>query len=606
MEEVRVGVFVCHCGSNIGGVVDVPAVVEHARRLPHVAYAEDNLYSCSEEGLSSLKQCIRDHCLNRVVVAACTPRTHEPLFKDACQESGLNRYLFEFVNIREHCSWIHSRAREAATEKAKRLIRMGVAKACLLEPQEEAESEVIPAALVIGGGIAGMTAALNLARQGFQVHLVEKEAQLGGRLLWINRLCPADEEAARLIGPIIREVEEHERITLHKPAIVNEVSGYIGNFTVVVNPEPTNPESTNLRTFDVGTIIVATGADVLQPVGMYGYGQFPNVLTQLELEQVFVDSETGKLVDSETGKFVDSETGKVKPTTNLPIYESTSLRIYESTSLPRSVVMINCVGSRVPERPYCSRVCCMTSLKNATQLQRWNPDAHVYVLHRDLLTPGVEFERYYRRAMEAGVRFLRYEPEHLPQIVGNGRAEEVVVWDVLRGHELHLPVDLVVLTTPLISNSDNETISRLLKVPLGESGFFLEAHVKLRPVEFATDGVYVCGTARWPADVSESITQAYAASSKAAIPMRAGVVTAEAITAFSDPARCTGCGTCVVTCPYSAIELQAQENGQQVAWVNVVQCKGCGGCVAACPNGAMQQRGFTDQQVLRMIEVCAM
>ncbi|MBE9506479.1 MAG: CoB--CoM heterodisulfide reductase iron-sulfur subunit A family protein [Chloroflexi bacterium] len=610
MEETRVGVFVCHCGTNIGGVLDVPAVVECARMLPYVAHAEDNLYSCSEEGLSSLKQSIREHHLNRVVVASCTPRTHERLFKDACEEAGLNRYLFEFVNIREHCSWIHSRAGEAATEKAKRLIRMGVAKACLLEPQEEAESEVIPAALVIGGGIAGMTAALNLAHQGFRVHLVEKEAQLGGRLPRINRLCPTDEEAAGFVEPMIQDMEGHRQITLYMPATVKDVGGYVGNFQVTV------AAGDGERTFDVGTIIVATGADVLQPAGMYGYGQFPNVLTQLELEEVLVNWETGKPVDWETGELVNRETVEQveKPTTDLPAYQPANLPTYQSTNLPNNVVMINCVGSRIPERPYCSRVCCMTSIKNATRLKRRNPESHVYVLHRDLLTYGVEFEQYYRRAMETGVRFLRYELEHPPQVVGDGCAEEVVVWDALRGQELRLPVDLVVLTTPLIPGQDNETISRLLKVPLGESGFFLEAHVKLRPVEFATDGIYVCGTARWPADVSESVSQAYAASSKAAIPMRAGVVTAEAITAFSDPARCMGCGTCVVICPYGAIELQAQEDGRpfgvaqgrQVAWVNVVQCKGCGGCVAACPNGAMQQRGFTDQQVLRMLEVCAM
>lgn len=559
MSEIRVGVFVCHCGTNIGGVVDIPTVVEYTRTLPNVAHAEDNLYSCSEEGLSSLKQSIHEHRLNRVIVASCTPRTHEPLFKNACEEAGLNRYLFEFVNIREHCSWIHSRVGEEATEKAKRLIRMGVAKACLLEPQEEAESMVIPAALIIGGGIAGMTAALNLARQGFQVHLVEKEAQLGGRLLRINRLCPTDEKASDLIGPIVQEVEEHERIALHVSATVNEACGYVGNFQITVAADDGE------HMFEVGTIVVATGADVLQPVGMYGYGQFPNVLTQLELEDRL----------------------KTEP----PVIEG--------------AVLINCAGSRIPERPYCSRVCCMTSLKNATQLKKLNPDANIYVLHRDLLTYGVEFERYYRKAMKDGVRFLRYDLENPPQVVGDGRVESVVVWDALRGRELHLPVDMVVLTTPLVPNSDYETISRLFKVPLGESGFFLEAHVKLRPVEFATDGVYVCGTARWPADVSESVSQAYAASSKASIPMRAGMVTAEAITAFSDPALCTGCGTCVITCPYHAIELQTLEAGRQVAQVNMVQCKGCGSCVAACPNGAMQQRGFTDQQILRMLEVCA-
>jgi heterodisulfide reductase subunit A len=558
LSEPRVGVFVCHCGTNIGGVVDVPAVVEFARALPHVAHAEDNLYSCSEEGLSSLKQSIHEHHLNRVVVASCTPRTHERLFRNACEEAGLNRYLFEFVNIREHCSWIHNLEPEQATDKAQRLVRMGVAKACLLEPQQEAESEVIPAALVIGGGIAGMTAALNLAYQGFQVHLVEKETQLGGRLLHLNRLCPTDEEAEGFIEPVIREVQGHERITLHFPASVKGVSGSVGKFQVTVAVEDGE------RLFDVGVVIVATGADVLQPVGLYGYGQFPNVLTQLELEE----------------------------------------QLEKGLAEVGGAVLINCVGSRIPERPYCSRVCCMTSLKNATQLKERNPEALIYVLHRDLLTYGVEYERYYRQAMKIGVRFIRYDLHHPPQVIGDGRAEAVVVRDALRGRELRLPADLVVLTTPLIPRPDNETISHLLKVPIGESGFFLEAHIKLRPVEFATDGIYVCGTARWPADISESISQAYAASSKASIPMRTGKVTAEAITAFCDLTRCTGCGTCIVTCPFNAIELQALEDGRQVASVNLVQCKGCGSCVAACPNGAMQQRGFTDQQVLRMLEVC--
>jgi heterodisulfide reductase subunit A len=559
LSESRVGVFVCHCGTNIGGVVDVPAVVEFARTLPHVAHAEGNLYSCSEEGLSFLKQSIREHHLNRVVVASCTPRTHEPLFKNACEEVGLNRYLFEFVNIREHCSWIHSRDSEAATEKAKRLIKMGVAKACLLEPQEEVESEVIPSALVIGGGIAGMTAALNLAYQGFQVHLVEKKTQIGGRLLHLYRLCPTDENAAEWIEPVIEEVKAHKRIVLHMPATVKEVNGYIGNFQITLETEDGE------YTFEVGTIIVATGADVLHPFGLYGYGQFPNVLTQLELEEQLI-----------TG-----------------------------SSEVETVVMINCVGSRIPERPYCSRVCCMQSLKNAIQLKKQNPKAQIYVVHRDLLTYGVEFERYYRKAMKIGVRFLRYELEHPPQVIGEGHAEVVVVQDALRGKELLLPADLVVLTTPLIPGPDNQMLSHLLKVPLDESGFFLEAHVKLQPVEFATDGIYVCGTARWPADIPESISQAYAASSKAVIPMRAGAVTAEAITAFSDWALCTGCGTCVTCCPYNAITLQQMNGGRQVSWVNTVQCKGCGSCVVACPNGAMQQRGYTDEQVLQMIEVCA-
>jgi heterodisulfide reductase subunit A len=548
-EKARVGVFVCHCGANIGGVVDVPAVAEYARGLPFVAHAEDNLYSCSEEGLGSLKESIREHRLNRVVVASCTPRTHELLFRGACEEAGLNRYLFEFVNIREHCSWIHSREQEAATIKAKRLVRMGVAKACLLEPQVEAESSVVPAALVLGGGIAGMTAALNLARQGFAIHLVERRDRLGGRLNSLHRLCPTDRSAAELVEPLVRAVEDHPRITVHRGAEVSEVDGYVGSFRARIGE----------AAVEVGTVIVATGAEVLKPEGMYGYGRFENVLTQLELEQ----------------------------------------RLRSDPPQVEGAVSIHCVGSRIPERPYCSRVCCMTSIKNSTQLKRLNPGARVFVLHRDLLAPGVESERYYRQAMEVGVRFLRYDPERPPEIRGDGRAREVVVADALRGRELRLPVDLVALATPLIPAPGNEAVSRLLKAPLGESGFFLEAHVKLRPVEFATDGVFLCGTARWPADVSETVAQAAAAAAKAAIPMRAGVVAAEAITAYSDSAKCTGCGTCIGTCPYTAIE---RREGK--AFVITVQCKGCGCCVAACPNGAMQQRGYTDEQVLTMLEVC--
>lgn len=556
-EEIRVGVFVCHCGSNIGGVVNVPEVVEYARGLPSVAYAEDNLYSCSEEGLHSLKDSIREHNLNRVVVASCTPRTHEPLFRNACEEAGINRYLFEFVNIREHCSWIHYQGGDPVTNKAKRLVRMGVVKSLFLQPQNEIESGVVPAALVIGGGVAGMTATLNLARQGFRVHLIEKEAQLGGRISQIKRLYPTNIGAEEVIGPLIQEIENHKLIQLYMPASVNNISGYVGKFQATINA------GTRDQLLDVGMIIVATGSDILEPKGLFGYGSYANIITQLEFEKL-------QKKDHVT---------------------------------PDKVVFINCVGSRIPERPYCSRVCCMTSLKNASLVKEQNPKSKVYILHRDILSYGVDYENYYRRAMELGIRFIHYTQEDPPQVEGDTLAKEIVVQDSLRGHVLRLPVDLVVLSTPMIARQDNPVISRLLKAPLGGAGFFLEAHVKLRPVEFATDGIFVCGTSRWPADISESIAQGYAAASKAAIPMRAGIVTAEAITAFSDASRCEGCGTCLATCPYNAIETQISDSGKQIAHVNLVQCKGCGCCVAACPNGAMQQRGYTDEQILQMISV---
>lgn len=561
--QPRIGVFVCHCGSNIGGVVDVPAVAEYAQSLPGVAHVEANLYTCSEDGLGCIKDAIREHDLDRVVVASCTPRTHDLLFKNTCEEAGLNRYLFEFVNIREHCSWIHGDVKAEATEKARRLVWMGVSKAALLAPQEETESPVVPAALVLGGGVAGLTAARTLARQGFAVHLVEKAPQLGGRLRSLDRLLPTGRPASELIEPLVEQVEANPRITVYRGARVEEVSGYVGAFRVTVSGDGAPPP------FDVGTVVVATGADVLEPHGLFGYGRFPNVMTQLELEQRL------QAGDEEVAR------------------------------LERGFVSIHCVGSRIPERPDCARICCMTSIKNAEALKRRNPDVPVYAVHRDLLTSGVVNEQIYRRAREAGVRFLRYELARPPEIVGDGEAREVVVHDALRHREMRLPVDLVALSTPLVAAEDNRAVSQLLKVPLGPGGFFLEAHVKLRPVEFATDGVTVCGTARWPADISETIAQTYAAASKAAIPMRAGSVTSEAITAYADPVRCIGCGTCIPTCPYGAITSVVGDDGRRHARVSAVQCKGCGGCVAVCPNAAMQQRGFTDQQVLQMIDVCA-
>jgi heterodisulfide reductase subunit A len=559
MAAPRIGVFICHCGTNIGGVVDVPQVVEYAKNLPYVAHAEANLYTCSEEGISSIKHAIKEYDLNRVVVASCTPRTHQPLFRNACADAGLNPYLFEFVNIREHCSWIHMQNRQEATEKAKELVKMGVAKARWLDPQEEFESDVYPAAMVIGGGVAGMSAALSLANQGFEVHLVEKESELGGRLLKLNRLFTINKDPSELVESVIKAVEGQSKIRLHMPAVVKAASGYIGNFDVSLD------EDGQETSFKVGVIIVATGAQVLKPE-LYRYGELANVLTQLDLEQ--------RLKDGKLGEF-------------------------------QNVVMINCVGARIPERPYCSRLCCMTAIKNAALMKEINPEAKVYVLYRDLMTYGVEFEEYYREAKEAGVRFIRYTPSNLPQVIGTERVEAVRVYDELMDMELELPCDLLVLATPLISNDDNEELSKMLKVPIGDGGFFLEAHVKLRPVEFAMDGIYVAGSCRWPADIRESIAQGYAAASEAAIPLRQGLVKVEAITATVNPKICKGCGTCVLVCPFDAIELKECEikglEGKIVSEVNTALCKGCGLCAAACPNGAVQQRGFTDTQLLSMV-----
>ncbi len=563
MFRRRTGVFVCHCGNNIGGVVNVPEVVEYARELENVVHAEENLYSCSEDGIASLKAAIGEHKLNRVVVAACTPRTHDWVFKNACQEAGLNRSLFEFVNIREHCSWIHSNMPDQATEKAKILIKMGVSKANLLEPLNEIEVSVIPAALVIGGGISGMTAALSLADQGFQVHLVERAEELGGLLLSVDRLFPTGQEASDLLRPLIEGVRSHPRINLHLNSEVKEVSGFVGNFEVGLSRDGQEPMPGD--SVIVGTIIVATGARELKPVGEYGYGRLDGVVTQLELEE------------------------------SLPALGS-------RPSAFDSVVMINCVGARVAERSYCGRFCCLTAMKNACLIKEANQAGKVYILQRDVMAYGTDFERYYRRAMEAGVRFIRYSPDRLPEVIGRERVEAVKVYHQLAGKEMVLPASLLVLTPPLVPQEEADVLSKMLKVPLGSEGFFLEAHLKLRPVEFAADGIYLCGSGRYPAEVSECVAQAYAAAAKAAGPMSSGELKVEAITAICNESRCSGCGSCVEVCPFGAVELRETGVGKKAAQVNEVKCKGCGTCVAACPSGALQQRGFTDQQLLAMVD----
>jgi len=555
LSHPRIGVFVCHCGINIGAYVNVPDAVEYAKQLPNVVHAERNLFTCSEEGISAIKKGIKEYNLNRVLVASCTPRTHEPLFRAACEEAGLNKYLFEFVNIRDQCSWVHMREPQKATEKAKDLIRMGVAKARLLEPLEEIELKVAPSALIIGGGIVGMEAALNLANQGFDVHLVEKEPELGGLLRSINKLFSTNQEAVKVVKPLVEQVKNHPRIKTHLSSKVKQVTGFIGNFNVTLDGKGKEDQ------FTVGTIVVAVGAEPLKPTGQYGYRKMPNVITQLELEE----------------------------------------RMKKGEPIGQNVVMINCVGARVPERTYCSRICCMTAIKNAFLIKESNPKAKVWILHRDLMTYGVDFETYYRKAMELGVRFIRYSLEKLPEVVGDKRVEKIKVYHELLRREIELPCDMLVLTTPLIPAGDNQNISKMLKVSLDEFGFLLEAHLKLRPVEFAMDGVYVCGSARWPTDVTEGISQAYAAASKAAGPLRMGFVKAEAINAFVNEDECSGCGVCEVLCPFQAIELQPRDD-KRVSHINEAVCKGCGTCGAACPSGAISMHHFTDEQILAQVE----
>jgi len=549
LNEVRVGVFVCHCGTNIGGFLNVPGLAKYALRLPHVVFAKDNQYTCSEAGLTEIRNAIAENKLNRVVVASCTPRTHEPLFRSTCKEAGLNPYLFQFVNIRDQCSWVHMQDTERATEKAKALIRMGVARVVLLEPLEETQVEVNPCALVIGGGITGMTCTLSLANRDFEVKLVEKEDRLGGTLNTLYKLYPTHEEASKLVQAKAEELKKNPKIEVLTSSEVEEVKGFVGNYDITIR------QGEKDRLFKAGVIIVATGAETLKPVDMYGYDG-EHVITQLELE------------------------GRLK----------------EGRLNANTVVMIQCIGSRNEKRAYCSKVCCLTALKNAVLIREANPDAQVFVLYRDMVTQGTIYEDYYGKARETGIMFIKYSPERQP-VVEDG---SVRIYDELLGEELILPYDLVVLSTPMVAHLDSADLAQRLKVPVDKYGFFLEAHVKLRPVDFATDGIFVCGCAHWPANVGESISQAYGAASRASIPMSVGHVKTEPSIAVVDEDECSGCGLCELTCPFKAIRIEETEKGRK-AKVIAASCKGCGACGAGCPQKAITMRHFTDEQLLAQV-----
>lgn len=542
-EEPRIGVFVCHCGINIGGVVDVPAVVEYVKTLPNVVYAADQPYTCSDDGNKQIFDKIHEFDLNRVVVAACTPRTHEPLFQATCAEAGLNPFLFEFANIREHCSWIHMDKKELATQKAKEVVRMSVAKARLLEPLERGEIPVNQKALVIGGGISGMSAALDLAAGGFPVCLVERSGELGGLLKHVTAL-PRGKDPRDILNETIKKVEENDLINVYLNSEVTSVSGSVGNFTAKILSHGKEDE------IDFGVAILATGGNEFKPDGYYGYDG-KRVITQLELEKIIDEIEAN------------------------------------------TIVMIQCVGSREeePPRTYCSKICCTEAVKNAIRIKERNPKTEVFILYKDVRTYGIN-ELLYRDARDKGVIFIRYTDEQKPVV-----NEYVEVYDEFIGQEIKIKPDLVVLSTPMVPNEDNDAVGKMFKVPLAPSNFFLEAHVKLRPVDFATDGVYLCGLAHGPKPIDECIAQASAAAGRASIPLSAGKVIAEAIVASVDEEKCVGCGVCEDKCAYLAVSI---EDGK--ATVNRAMCKGCGTCVTACPTGAMEQLHFKNDQILAQVK----
>jgi len=554
-EPPRIGLFVCQCGINIGGVVDVPAVREYARSLPHVAYVEDNLYTCSQDTQDKMIEVIKEKNLNRVIVAACTPSTHEPLFRETLESAGLNKYLFEMANIRNHDSWVHQGDPAKATDKAKDLVRMAVAKAALLEPLKEPALSVTAGALVIGGGVAGMVAAKSIADQGYPVHLVEQASQLGGQALKLHKTWRGD-SIPEYVEMLISEVNAHGGITVHLSTTVGDVQGFVGNF------------SSTLRNGDQslqvehGVAVIATGAHEYKPEE-YLYRKSSQVLTHQELDARFNENDP---------------------------------RLHDI----QSAVFIQCVGSREPERPYCSRVCCTHSVESALELKRRNPSADVYVLYRDMRTYG-ERELLYQEARKAGVLFVRYSLDRKPVVREVEGILQVTVWDAILDGEVVLSPDLITLATAVVPN-ETKLLSRYFKIPVNAQNFFVEAHAKLRPVDFATDGVFLCGLAHYPKSVDESIAQAQAAASRAALLLSRDSVYFSGTIAQVDPAWCSSCGVCVSICPYSAPRFVESGRFEGKAEVNEALCKGCGLCTASCRSGAIRLQGFSDDQILAMID----
>ena len=551
-EPPRIGVFICHCGINIGGVVKVPEVVEYAKNLPDVAYAEANLYTCSQDTQKLILEKIKQNNLNRVVVASCTPRTHEPLFKETVQEAGLNPYLFEMTNIRDQCSWVHMHEPEKATQKSKDLIRSVVAKARLLKPLEKPLISVTPVGLVIGGGISGMTAALELAKQGFEVHLVEKDKELGGQLRTLHYMLEGEDPQEKL-GELINEVTSNDKIHVYTNAEVAEISGFVGNFKAKIKQGSKEKEVAH------GIVIVATGAVEYQPTE-YLYNKDPRVLTQHELEE----------------------------------------EIAEGHFKAKNVVMIQCVGARTEERPNCARICCGQAVKNSLKIKEISPETEVYVLYKDIRTYGFK-EDYYRDAAKKGVLFINYGDERKPQVTNENGLLRVKLWEPVLKEEIEIQPDLVVLSAATIPNPDNKHVAEMLKVPLIKEGFFLEAHMKLRPVDFATEGVFLCGMAHSPKYVDESIAQACAAAARATTVLSKKTLEMEGIIANVNEDLCSSCRVCESLCPYSAIEMQ-EKDAKLKAHVIEALCKGCGVCGTACPTKAISMGHFTNEEILAQVK----
>jgi heterodisulfide reductase subunit A len=647
-EEIRIGVFVCHCGLNIAGSVNCKEVSEYASTLPHVVLSEHNLYTCSDPGQERIREGIMEHNLNRVVVASCTPRLHEPTFRKTCEEAGLNKYLFEMANIREHCSWVHLHEPKKATEKAKDLVHMAVARAALLKPKEELVVPVARQALVIGGGVAGIQAALDLADTGYKVYLIEKSPSIGGKMAQLDKTFPTMDCSICILAPKMSDVGRHPNIELLTNSEVVKVGGYIGNFKVTVHKKPRyvtkectacgdcvdvcpvevpnefevgltwrkaihtpfaqavpavylidedsciglgdntcakckdvcGPDAINFNDkpedieLDVGTIIVATGMDVYDPVVLpeYGYLKAPNTITSMEFERLIN-------AGGPTGGHL------VRPS---------------DMQVPKTVAFVQCVGSRAKKKgnPYCSNVCCMNTIKDALLIKEHWPDTKIYVFYIDIRAFGKSFEDLFRRAKAAGVIFVRGLPA---EIIEDKKSHNLwlIGENTLEKKIYKVNVEMAILAVGLRPSDDSNKIMRLLRLSKTSDGFFMEAHPKLKPVDTPTRGVFLAGCAESPKDIKDSVTQASAAAARAGILMAKGSVTIEAITPVVSAEKCIGCGMCTRVCPYHAITVNKERKKAEVI---EAACSGCGACGAECPVGAIEMSHFTDEQIYAQID----
>jgi len=589
----RIGVFVCHCGINIAGAVDVERAAEEIRKYPGVAYAGDYKYMCSDPGQNLIKEAIREHNLDGVVVAACSPTMHEVTFRKTTASEGLNPYQCEIANIREQCSWVHQAAPAEATAKAVEIIKTIVEKVRYDESLLPLTLPLIKRAMVIGGGVAGLQAALDIANTGYPVILVEKEARLGGHVAQLSGTYLNFAAAPDMLASMVEKVEKHPRIQVLTGAEVQEAGGYVGNFTVKVSqrvgesasrrvsesmgqqgsdlqsPIP-NPQS---PTFDVGAIVVATGYELYpqERLGEYGGGKYPNVIDGLQFERMLAaDGPTG-------GEIRRPSDGRV----------------------PQEVVFVQCAGSRDPElhQPYCSKVCCMYVAKQATLYKQRVPQGQAYVFYIDIRSQGKGYEEFLQRAMEDyDVLYLRGKASKIFE-----EDSKVVVWgvDTLTGRPLEVAADLVVLATATVPSAGAKDLGQRLRISVDEHGFFSEAHPKLRPVESLTAGVFLAGAGQFPKDIPETIAQASGAAAKVLQLFSQREMVQEPTIAYVNEEVCSGCGLCVAACPYEA---RTMHPWRPIAVVNQALCQGCSACVAVCPNKACSVHNFDTAQVLAMMD----